>query len=219
MNMEKIDAVSIEAMPQRFRANFINSLSGYKSANLIGTCNENKHTNLAIVSSVVHIGAHPPLMGMIMRPHSVVRDTLANIKQTGFFTINALPVELYTQGHQTSARYDSALSEFEECGFTAQWQTDFYAPFVKESPLSIGLELEDIIPIKTNNTEMVIGRIQQVLLNKDNITGDGTIDIATLELAAVSGLDTYHKALPVAKMAYAKPDKAASAVQIFNSDQ
>ena len=90
--METIDAAGIDAMAQRYRANFINSLSGYKSANLIGTCNEQQQTNLAIISSVVHIGANPPLMGMIMRPHTVTRDTLGNIKQTGLFTINALPV-------------------------------------------------------------------------------------------------------------------------------
>ena len=47
MSMETIDAAGIDAMAQRFRANFINSLSGYKSANLVGTCNEQQQTNLA----------------------------------------------------------------------------------------------------------------------------------------------------------------------------
>ena len=42
--METIDAAGIDAMAQRFRANFINSLSGYKSANLVGTCNEQQQT-------------------------------------------------------------------------------------------------------------------------------------------------------------------------------
>lgn len=217
--MESIDAASIGAMEQRYRANFINSLSGYKSANLVGTCNEHRQTNLAIVSSVVHIGANPPLVGMIMRPHTVVRDTLGNIKQTGCFTINALPVSHYQQGHHTSARFDATISEFDACGFTPGWQDGFAAPYVSESPLCIGLTLEEIIPITVNNTELVIGRIQQVLVEPSTITADGTLDIAALNIAAVTGLDTYHQAVPLAKMAYAKPDKAPSAVKIFNADQ
>ncbi|GGF77014.1 flavin reductase family protein [Alteromonas lipolytica] len=217
--MDLIDSAAIEAMEQRYRANFINSLSGYKSANLIGTCNQQQQTNLAIVSSVVHIGASPPLMGMIMRPHSVVRDTLGNIKQTGFYTINAMPVSMYAQGHQTSARYPSAISEFDACDFTTQWQPDFAAPFVAESPLKIGLQLAEIIPIALNNTELVIGHIQQVMVNPDAITDDGNVDISALQLAAISGLDTYHQVSPIAKMAYAKPDIAPAALKIFNADQ
>ena len=77
------NASDIANMEQRYRANFINALSGFKSANLIGTISKSGQHNLAIVSSVFHIGAHPPLMGMIMRPHTVPRDTLQNIKDTG----------------------------------------------------------------------------------------------------------------------------------------
>ena len=66
---------------------FINSLSGYKSANLVGTADHQGRHNLAIVSSVVHLGAQPPLVGMIMRPDVVERHTLANIRETGWYTL------------------------------------------------------------------------------------------------------------------------------------
>ncbi|MFT7259781.1 MAG: hypothetical protein ACI9MS_001643, partial [Glaciecola sp.] len=88
------NASDIDNMAQRVRANFINSLSGFKSGNLIGTRSAGDKIgtkgidNLAVVSSVFHIGAHPPLLGMIMRPHTVRRDTLQNIKDTGEYTIN-----------------------------------------------------------------------------------------------------------------------------------
>ncbi|MFT6388340.1 MAG: hypothetical protein ACJAUP_001720 [Cellvibrionaceae bacterium] len=49
------------AMSDRFHVNFINSLSGFKSANLIGTVDSVQNTNLAIVSSVIHLCAKPPL--------------------------------------------------------------------------------------------------------------------------------------------------------------
>jgi len=44
------------------RANIINSLSGFKSASLIGTVNKNAQPNLAIFSNIVHIGADPALV-------------------------------------------------------------------------------------------------------------------------------------------------------------
>ncbi|EGU57164.1 flavin reductase domain protein FMN-binding protein, partial [Vibrio nigripulchritudo ATCC 27043] len=95
----------IGEMEDRFRARFINSLSGYKSANLIGTIDNNGQHNLSIVSSVFHLGANPPLLGMIVRPHSVSRHTLENIVETGHYTINSVCREVYQQAHQTSARY------------------------------------------------------------------------------------------------------------------
>ena len=47
-------------MEDRKRIALINSLSGFKSLNLIGTINNQGQTNLAIFNSVVHIGANPP---------------------------------------------------------------------------------------------------------------------------------------------------------------
>ena len=51
----------IKAMDPRRRAAFMNSVSGFKSANLVGTVNAKGQTNLAIMSSAVHLGSSPPL--------------------------------------------------------------------------------------------------------------------------------------------------------------
>ena len=45
-------------------------------------------TNLAIFSQIFHIGANPPLVGILVRPDSVDRHTLRNIRETSWFTIN-----------------------------------------------------------------------------------------------------------------------------------
>lgn len=194
----------ILTMEQRSRANFINGLSGYKSANLIGTQNASGQTNLAIVSSVVHIGAHPPLLGMIMRPHTVRRDTLQNIKSGGNYTINAVSTSFFKQAHQTSARYDE--SEFAATGLTPWYSDAVRAPYVDESPLKIGLSLEQITPLACNNTELVIGRVTEVFIDDAAVEDDGNIAISQLALATISGLDTYHSAKLMARMEYAKPD-------------
>ena len=93
----------IDGLAQRYRANLVNSLSGFKSATLVGTTN-GVANNLAIVSSIVHVGANPPLIGMIMRPHTVVRDTLSNIKQQGFYSLNHVSIDWVDKAHQTFRR-------------------------------------------------------------------------------------------------------------------
>ena len=100
----------IESFEQRYRANFINSLSGYKSAYLVGTQGKD-NSNLAIFNSVFHIGANPALIGMISRPNSVPRHTLENIRLNKFYTLNHVETSFLKQAHQTSARYESYQSE------------------------------------------------------------------------------------------------------------
>ena len=74
-----------DKMEKRYRAKFINSLSGVKSANLIGTKSTEGKSNLSIVSSAVHIGSDPALMAFIFRPASVPRHTFENILDTPLF--------------------------------------------------------------------------------------------------------------------------------------
>ena len=110
----------IAGLENRYRAHLINSLSGFKSANLIGTQDSNGQTNLAIVSSVFHLGAHPPLVGMIIRPHSVPRHTLENLLATKQYTINHVNKDIYNKAHQTSARYEKDKPEFDATGLSTE---------------------------------------------------------------------------------------------------
>ena len=76
------------------RLKLINSITGVKSANLIGTKSNDGVTNLAIFSSVVHLGSKPPLLGFITRtPQKVKRNTLENIISTKKYTINQIQKE------------------------------------------------------------------------------------------------------------------------------
>jgi hypothetical protein len=86
--MEIISSSTIETWERFYRANFINSLTGFKSVSLIGTFNQRGQTNLAIFSSVVHLGYDPAPIGFINRPIQAAPHTLANIQATGMYTIN-----------------------------------------------------------------------------------------------------------------------------------
>jgi len=69
----------LENLEKMFRATFMNSLGGFKSVVLLGTCNSQGQENLAIFNSLFHIGANPALCGIIVRPSEVPRHTLNNI--------------------------------------------------------------------------------------------------------------------------------------------
>ena len=194
----------LDNLEQRYRANLINSLSGFKSAVLLGTT-DGKTNNLAVISSVVHIGANPPLLGMIMRPHTVQRDSLDNIKQQCFYTLNHVNTQWADKAHQTSARYEQDESEFDAVGLTPFFSDTFSAPYVKESEVNIGLKVAQHFSL-LNNTEMVIGEIQEVFFAKDALDKDGYLDIEALNTASISGLDSYHSSKRLARYAYAKPN-------------
>lgn len=212
--MKHFEQQQLAAMDNDKRVRFINSLSGFKSANLIGTSNRRNDDNLAIISSVVHLGANPPLLGFIIRPHSVGRHTLENIEETGVYTINHVHKGIVKQAHQTSARYKRDQSEFDKTGLTAVRYDGFHAPYVEESRLSMGLKLVEVASITHNGTEFVIGEIQWVRTEESAVQDDGFIDIEALETVAVSGLDRYHSTQSLCRLSYAKPEQTLSELSL-----
>ncbi len=200
-----LDLVQLMEMEQRKRAQFINSISGFRSVALIGTTDTNGQTNLAIFSSIVHIGSNPPLLSFIMRPDSVERHTLTNILETGFYTINHINADMYEKAHQTSARYPKSVSEFEATGLTPSFKNDFVAPFVAESNIQIGMEFKERLDISINQTSMIIGEIKFVHYPTNCLLDDGFIDIEKAGSITSAGLDSYHTTQVLKRLEYAKP--------------
>lgn len=198
----------IAAMEKLTRVQLCTSLPGAKPIALIGSCNSAGETNLAPFSSIVHLGSNPPLLGMISRPDLVERHTLANILATGVWTINHLHETILDAAHQCSARYPSGESEFTATGLTPAWLATHGAPFVAESRFRLGMTLESTLDIAANGTTLVIGRVTYVQLADDALGADGSIDLAALGIIASTALDTYFQLQPLARLAYAKPDRA-----------
>ena len=195
----------IQQTPRIKRLNIINSITGVKPANLIGSISENGHSNLAIFSSIVHLGSNPALLGFILRPqHEVRRDTYDNIMQTKYYTINHIPTDYVENAHYTSAKFDKEDSEFVSCKFTEEYLFDFDAPFVKESRAKIGLKLEEMLPIELNKCVMVIGSIQQLWVDDVAVEDDGQINLELLDDVGIGGLNSYYKLKRIAQFPYAR---------------
>jgi len=212
--MQHIDTNEIASMEQRFRARFINSLSGFKSANLLGTVSAEGITNLSMVSSAFHIGANPALLGIIIRPDTVPRDSLSNIRETNYFTINHVSSMILQQAHQCSARYPQEQSEFDAVGLNAEFIEGVYAPFVAESQLKFALRFRQELPLAINGTILVIGEVIHVICPRSSVQNDGYIDIESLDTVAVSSLDSYHTTDRLARLAYAKPEKPTAFLDV-----
>lgn len=197
----------ITSMESRYRARLINSLSGFKSANLLSTISSNGIENLCVISSAFHLGADPALLGFIVRPDSVQRDTLSNLREIPYCTLNHINKEIVERAHQTSARYPSQISEFKECLLTPQYKEDMPAPYVKESHIQLGLKMIREQQIPENGTHLIISKILSVSIPDDSLREDGSVDIALAKSLSVSGLDEYHEAKTLGRLSYAKPDK------------
>ncbi len=196
----------IEQLDQRYRTAFVNSLAGFRQAVLVGTKSIEGHSNLAIFNSLIHLGANPALLGLINRPDSVQRDTLQNIKDTNEYTLNYVSSKHYQKAHQTSARYEKGISEFEKVGLSEEYHHSFTAPFIAEAIVKIAMKLEEIIPIPINGTILIIGSIQQVSIDDVLVKEDGFVDLSSASVLVSQGLDAYFSTSMVGRMAYAKPD-------------
>ncbi|MEM9671918.1 MAG: flavin reductase [Bacteroidota bacterium] len=200
----------IAKLEKRFRTNLVNSLTGFKSVSLVGTLSNDGITNLAVFSQIIHVGANPPLIGVLFRPHTVPRHTLENILNTKSFTVNHIREDFVKQAHHTSARWDD--SEFEACGFTPKFTSNVSAPYVAEASLQLGLSYVEYYTLTCNETVFLVGEIQEILLPEECIGSDGFVDLVTAGSLTCSGLDAYHQVQPPLRLTYAKPDQPVESI-------
>ncbi len=187
----EFNSKEIEDWDLKYKINFINSLSGYRPVHLIGTSDDNGATNVAIFNSITHIGANPPMLGFIMRPLTIERNTYNNIKETGVFTINHVHKSFLKKAHYTSAKLAKEQSEFDVCNLKKTYLKGFTAPFVTESHIKIGLKLVEDIQIESNGTRLIIGEIEIINIKKELIEENGQLDLAKSNNVCITGLNQY----------------------------
>ncbi len=197
-----------EELDHVFRINLINSCSGFKSANLIGTKSNLGIPNVAVFSSVTHLGSNPPLLGVIFRPVTdVPRNTYENIKETGQFTINHIDASIIQEAHHTSAKYDKDISEFEITALEEEYKNGWHAPFVKNAPIQIALTYCEEYEIKANGTIQLIGEIKDLFIQSELLEDDGFVNLSKANIVAINGLDGYAVPSLKERLAYQRPKK------------
>jgi len=198
----------INNLDKIYRINLINSCSGYKSGNLLGSISNEGITNVAVFSSVTHLGSNPPTLGFILRPTTVPRDTYKNIKETGVFTINHIHEEILADAHHTSAKYPESTSEFDITNLETEYKETCIAPFVKDCPVQLKMKYKEEYFIKTNNVLHIIAEIEEVYIKDELLSTDGFVDLSKGNIAAINGLDAYAIAKSNTRFEYQRPKVA-----------
>lgn len=199
----------IDGLNRIFRINLINSCSGYKSANLLGSISKDGITNVAVFSSVTHLGSNPPTLGFILRPTTVPRNTFKNIRETGVFTINHIFEDIIQDAHHTSAKYPEDISEFDVTNLEAEYKEGCIAPFVKGSPVQMKMRYVEDYFIKSNDVIHVIAEIEELYIQDDIIEKDGFVNLAKGRVAAINGLDAYVIAKENTRFEYQRPKQTS----------
>lgn len=203
--MKHFTKAEIKDLDKIFRLNMINSCTGYKSANLIATKSNSGNANVAVFSSVTHIGSDPALLGFVTRPLSVARNTYKNIKETGYFTVNHIHEKMIEQAHQTAAKYEEEISEFRKTGLNEEYLDHFQAPYVKESEIKIGCKFLNEYKIEENDTILVIASIEHLYFDEGYQMPDGWLRLDDAETVAINGLDGYSLPKLLDRFHYARP--------------
>ncbi len=205
--MQYFNLDDIQGFSKLYRLNLINSITGYKSANMIGTRSNSGEENVAIFSSITHLGSNPALLHFTLRPNTVPRDTYKNIKENMVFTVNHVSLAQIEQAHHTSAKYDEDISEFDQTLLEPEYKMDWHAPFVKDAPIALGCRYLNEYEIKENGCVLIIAAIEHIFVEDKLLQKDGWVKLESGEVVAINGLDGY--ALPQLKkrMEYARPNE------------
>ena len=205
--MRKFSKDELSSMSKVPRLNLLNCITGYKSANLIGTLSENGTLNVAIFSSVTHLGSEPPLIGFILRPTTVPRDTYKNIKETGYFTVNHITSDMISDAHHSSASYEEPISEFDKTNLEPEYIANHQTPFVKGSPVKLYCKFLNEYIIKENGCLHIIASVEELYVDENLLHDDNWIQLDRGNVVTINGLDGYALPKIVDRFNYARPDQ------------
>ena len=200
MHLAKSDIINLD---KSNRINLMNSITGIKPVVLVGTKSSENITNLAIFSSFVHISSKPALLAFFIRNNKKVRrDTFENISENGVFTLNHIHSSIISQAHRTSIKYDKNVSEFASCKFTEHYIKGFNAPFVIESNVKIGMKLKEVIDIRSSYSKLIIGEVEHVLIKKEFLNNDFSLNLEKSESVGITGLNNYYSNKHIMSLPY-----------------
>ena len=192
----------IKKLEKVYRLNLINSITGIKPANLIGTRSNKGIDNVAIFSSIVHLGSNPAQIGFVMRPQTHHQsDTYKNIVSTKSYTINHITESIYKKAHLTSLK--TSKEEFDITGLEKEFINPLDAPFVKASPIKIGMKLIKEIDLP-NKCIFIIGEIDLISIDDSLISSEGKINLDIGSVVGISGLDSYYNLKHIESLPYVK---------------
>ena len=203
--MDFFSSESLDSLDKIYRINLVNSITGYKSANLLGTISNEGIENVAIFSSITHLGSQPALLSFFVRPNVVPRNTYNNIKEKKIFTVNHISKGKIDDAHHTSAKYGKDISEFDKTNLQSEYKKNWEAPFVKDSAVQLGCKYLNEYYLKENGCSMIVASIEIIFIREGLLDNDGWVELSKANIVTVNGLDGYALPKTIKRLKYARP--------------
>ena len=203
--MDFFSSESLDSLDKIYRINLVNSITGYKSANLLGTISNEGIENVAIFSSITHLGSQPALLSFFVRPNVVPRNTYNNIKEKKIFTVNHISKGKIDDAHHTSAKYGKDISEFDKTSLQSEYKKNWEAPFVKDSAVQLGCKYLNEYYLKENGCSMIVASIEIIFIREGLLDNDGWVELSKANIVTVNGLDGYALPKTIKRLKYARP--------------
>mgnify|MGYP003654813940 CR=1 FL=1 len=75
---------------------------------------------------------------------------------------------------------------------------------MKESYFKMGMEFREALPIKLNDTILVVGEIVHLIMPNALVNGDEDIDLEQTNAVGISGLNRYYSVSKIGEYPYAR---------------
>lgn len=174
------------------------------------TIDSNGNRNLAPFSFFNVFSANPPIL--VFSPArsgrtGETKHTHDNVKEVAEVVINVVTYEMVHQMSLASSPYPKGVDEFIKTGFTPI-ASDLVRPFrVKESPVQMECEVQDVIELGQSGGagNLIICKVVKLHIDENKLNEHGQIDQSKIDLVARMGGDWYCRANGDALFELVKP--------------
>ncbi len=153
--------------------------------------------NLAPYSFFNALASDPPLVMISFNgyhAHGGEKDTLANIKATGEFVVNMVPLALKDAMNVSTANVAHDVDELALAGLETEPAELVKPPRVREAPIHLECELQQEVALPCTLPDsinrMIIGHVLGVHI-RDEVLNDGLVDLTRIKPLARLGYMEY----------------------------
>ena len=148
--------------------------------------------NLAPYSFFNLVGGQPPF---VMFSSRGIKDSQANILDTGEFVVNMAVAGLKDALNRSSAGVEPDVDEFELTGLEKAPSVNVSVPRVAASPVSLECLFNVVVPLVSKSgvkgdSEIIVGEVVGIHIS-DQVIVDGVLDISALQPLARLGYMDY----------------------------
>lgn len=153
----------------RLLTNFV----GPRPIALVSTADAQGRANAAPMSFFNVFSHEPPLLviGIQSRPDGATKDTVANISETGVFTVNMVDMALAPGMLICGLPFAPDTDEIATAGLTAVAGARIAAPWIAEAPAAMECEVDQVLDY--GRRVLVVGRVVYMHVRRDCLDAAG----------------------------------------------